>query len=268
MSADHLHRELAPIGPKAWERIEEDAAARLRTYLAARKLVDFFGPHGWHHAAVSVGRAERRSTPGAGIETAVRRIQPMFEVRVPFELARSELDDAERGATDLELGAMEDALRQIALVENSAVFNGNADGSIVGIAERAAHPSLQLPDDSDGYPSVVARAVDDLRQSGIEGPFGLAIAPDGFTAIVESAEHGGVLVLEHLRTILGGPIVWAPGTAGGIVLSMRGGDFALDVGQDLSIGYRSHTGECVELYVEETFTFRVLEPAAAIALVP
>lgn len=268
MTVNHLHRELAPIGPKGWKRIEDDATERLGTYLAARKLVDFFGPHGWEHAAVPVGRVEQRSTPGADVETRLRRVQPMLEVRVPFELARRELDDAERGALDVDLDPLDAALRRIALVENAAVFDGSADGLITGIAEASAHPSLALPTAAEDYPSIVARAVNDLRQSGIEGPFGLAIAPAGFTAIVESAEHGGVLVLEHLRAILDGPIVWSPGVSGGVVLSMRGGDFALDVGQDLSIGYRAHTNDSVELYVEESFTFRVLEAAAAVALAP
>jgi uncharacterized linocin/CFP29 family protein len=60
--------------------------------------------------------------------------------------------------------------------------------------------------------------------------------------------------------------VWAPGVQGGIVLSLRGGDFLLDCGQDLSIGYVDHDADLVRLYIEESFTFRVLEPDAAVAL--
>ena len=112
----------------------------------------------------------------------------------------------------------------------------------------------------------MARGVNALRQAGIGGPYGLAICPDMFTTIVESTEYGGELLLDHLRKILGGPLVWAPGIEGGVVLSLRGGDFKIESGQDLSIGYLDHDADVVHLYLEESFNFRVLEPDAAVAL--
>jgi uncharacterized linocin/CFP29 family protein len=45
---------------------------------------------------------------------------------------------------------------------------------------------------------------------------------------------------------------------------MRGGDFVLENGEDISIGYRSHDEETIQLYLEESLTFRVLEPDAAV----
>jgi uncharacterized linocin/CFP29 family protein len=51
-------------------------------------------------------------------------------------------------------------------------------------------------------------------------------------------------------------------------MSTRGGDFELDIGQDFSIGYLSHSAKTVELYLQETFTFRVLTTEAAVALAP
>jgi uncharacterized linocin/CFP29 family protein len=116
------------------------------------------------------------------------------------------------------------------------------------------------------YPKVVAQATDTLRRAGVGGPYGLAIDPAIYTVIVETAEHGGYLLLDHLRQILGGPVVWAPGVEGGVVLSQRGGDFVLHLGQDVAIGYRDHDADVVRLYVEESFSFRVSEPDAAVAL--
>jgi uncharacterized linocin/CFP29 family protein len=87
-----------------------------------------------------------------------------------------------------------------------------------------------------------------------------------YTRIVETTEFGGHLLLDHLRKILDGPLVWAPGIEGGILLSLRGGDFEFDCGQDLSIGYLDHDADVVRLYIEESFSFRVLEPDAAVAL--
>jgi len=105
-----------------------------------------------------------------------------------------------------------------------------------------------------------------LRSTGIDGPYGLAICPDIYTRIVETAEYGGHLLFDHLREILGGPLVWAPGVEGGVALSLRGGDFEFESGQDLSIGYLDHNVDAVRLYFEESFSFRVLEPDAAVAL--
>jgi uncharacterized linocin/CFP29 family protein len=84
--------------------------------------------------------------------------------------------------------------------------------------------------------------------------------------VIETTERGGYPLLEHLRLILGGPALWAPAVDGAVVLSTRGGDFEITVGQDVSVGYLEHDAANVSLYLEETFTFRVLAPEAAVAL--
>ena len=85
--------------------------------------------------------------------------------------------------------------------------------------------------------------------------------------MIETAEHGGFPLFDHLRKILGGPIVWAPGVDTGVVLSQRGGDFLFESGEDLSVGYESHDAERVTLYLEQSFSFRVASPEAAVAIV-
>jgi uncharacterized linocin/CFP29 family protein len=86
--------------------------------------------------------------------------------------------------------------------------------------------------------------------------------------VLETSEHGGYPLLDHLRKIIGGPLVWAPGVDGAVVVSQRGGDFLFESGEDLSIGYDSHSTETVQLYLVESFTFRVVTPEAAVALTP
>jgi hypothetical protein len=75
-------------------------------------------------------------------------------------------------------------------------------------------------------------------------------------------------LFDHLRKITGGPLVWAPGVDGALVVSLRGGDFLLEVGQDLAIGYHAHDADSVHLYLVESFSFRVATPEAAVALRP
>jgi uncharacterized linocin/CFP29 family protein len=263
---NHLHRQLAPIADAGWQAIEEEIKPRLETYLAARKLVDFEGPLGWTHSATTLGRIAPITGPLADVTGAQRQVLPLVELRAHFTVQRSEVDAAERGANDLDLPGLEEAGRRIALAENTAVFHGYGAGQIRGITESTSHAALTLSPDAEHYPTGVAEAVDVLRGTGIGGPYGLALSPGIYTEIVHTTEHGGHLLLDHLRQILGGPLVWAPGVECGIVVSLRGGDFVLESGQDISIGYTSHDADVVALYLEESFSFRVLEPDAAVAL--
>ncbi|MGH3874426.1 MAG: family 1 encapsulin nanocompartment shell protein [Pseudonocardiaceae bacterium] len=267
---DHLLREYAPIPAMGWQQIDDEAKSRLMPRLAARRLVDWSGPHGWKYSATNLGRtaALGAAPPGAKSETVLarqRRVLALSEFRVSFTVECAGLQDAERGATDVDYADLDRAAFDAALIENRAVFHGWPEAGITGIVESSAHPSVMLGQDPMAYPHAVAQATDLLRQAGVEGPYALAIGPDGYTFVMESTEHGYPL-REHLNKILGGDVVWAPGLDGALVLSKRGGDFILDVGQDLSIGYIRHDAELVTLYLEESFSFRVTEPEAAVVL--
>jgi uncharacterized linocin/CFP29 family protein len=265
----HLLREHAPISEEAWALIDDEARERLTPALAARKLVDFSGPHGWEHSASNLGRTvPLAEAPVEGVTAAQRRVLPVVELRAPFSLARSELRDADRGAPDVDLSALDEAARRIATAENRAVFRGWEPAGIAGIAQATPHEQITLGDDCARYPRHVAHAIELLLAAGIGGPYGLALGPGAYTRVLETTEHGGYPLLEHLRKILGGPLVWAPGVEGAVVVSQRGGDFLFDGGEDLSIGYDDHDADAVALYLVESFTFRVATPEAAVALLP
>jgi uncharacterized linocin/CFP29 family protein len=265
----HLLREHAPITEEGWRLLDEEARERLTPALAARKLVDFDGPNGWDHSATNLGRTEDLSgAPGDGVAGRQRRVLGLVELRAGFSVSRSELEDADRGAEDIDLAALDQAARSIAGAENSVVFGGWKDAGITGVNKGSPNKAIALGKDCDRYPRHIAKAVDDLRAAGIDGPYGLALSPEAHTRVLETGEHGGYPLMEHLREILGGPIVCAPAVTGGAVLSLRGGDFLFDSGQDLSIGYTSHDADSVELYLEESFSFRAVTPEAAVPLAP
>lgn len=265
----HLLREHAPITEASWSLIDDEARERLTAALAARQLVDFAGPHGWEHSATNLGRTVALAdAPGAGLEARQRRVMPMVELRAPFALARSELRDADRGAPDADLAPLDDAAHRIATAENRAVFHGWAAAGITGIAQASSHDALTLGEDCELYPAHVAKAVEALLRAGVGGPYGLALGREAYTRVLETTEHGGYPLLNHLRQIIGGPLVWTPGVDGAVVVSQRGGDFLLDVGDDLSVGYDRHDADTVDLYLVESFTFRVATPEAAVALIP
>jgi uncharacterized linocin/CFP29 family protein len=263
---NHLLRSNAPISDAGWELLDREARERLVPALAARRLVDFSGPLGWEHSATNLGRTSPlAAAPCEGVGGLQRRVLPLVEARADFELPRSELQEADRGADDSDLGPLDRAAHQIAVAENVAVFHG-WDGAITGISEASPHEQVKLGTAAEQYPSAVAVAVERLLSSGISGPYGLALGREQYRLVVETAEHGGYPLLEHLRKIVEGPIVWAPGVNGAVVLSLRGGDFVFESGQDVSIGYDSHDGEVVRLYLQQSFSFHVATPEAAVAL--
>ena len=265
---NHLLRPLAPMTTAAWNLIDEEANQQLKVALAARQLVDFSGPHGWEHSAVNLGRTKPvPAAPATGVSAVSRKVLPLVELRTDFALSKAELADVDRGADEIDLAPLNDAARRIANAENVAVFHGYPEAAIEGIIEQSPHPAVGLSEDFESYPSDVARAVERLRQDGIGGPYGLALGPEAYTGVVESTQHGGYPVFDHLRRILGGPIVWAPGVSGAVVLSMRGGDFQFESGLDFSVGYDHDDAEFVHLYFQESFAFRVVTAEAAVALV-
>jgi uncharacterized linocin/CFP29 family protein len=265
---NHLLRGHAPLTDSNWKLLDEEARERLAGPLAARRLVDFIGPQGWEHSATNLGRVDPVEGSEDGVSALRRRVLPLVEVRVDFTVFRAEMRDDDRGAVDVDLESLDTAAHRIAVAENSAVFNGWAKAGISGVIEGSPFEPEPLGPKADGYPRSVARAVEALREAGVEGPYGLALGPDEYIKVIETAEHGGYPLFDHLARILGGPIVWAPGLSGAIAMSLRGGDFLLESGQDLSIGYDHHDVELVHLYLEETFSFVVATPEAAAPLTP
>jgi uncharacterized linocin/CFP29 family protein len=267
---NHLFRELAPLADEAWSQVDEDARTRLVTYLEGRRLVDFVGPLGWQHSSVNLGRtAPVGQVLDPRVEAASRVVLPLVEIRVPFTLSRAALDGAARGNASIDLDGLDDAARTIATSENVAVFHEWPGGGIKGITAASSHePIVVEGQEWRNYPRSVVAGVERLALAGVSGPYGLALGNEAWVGVVESTEAGSTL-FEHLSKILGGgPIVWTPGVEGGVVVSQRGGDFELVSGQDLSVGFRSADADTVTLYLEESFTFIVLDPTAAISLQP
>jgi len=262
---NNLHRELAPISHAAWTQIEEEATRTLKRHLAGRRVVDVRGPEGVAFAAVGTGRLAALESPGAGIEAHQREVQPLIELRVPFALDRQQIDDVERGAQDADWQPVKDAARQIAFAEDRTIVDGYPSAGVEGIRGAGSNPLLSLPDEVRAYPEAVAEALSALRLVGVGGPYAAVLSAEAYTRASETSDHG-YPVLEQLRRLVGSEIVWAPAIAGAFVVTTRGGDFVLHLGQDVSIGYLSHTEASVRLYIQETFSFRVLTREASVSL--
>jgi uncharacterized linocin/CFP29 family protein len=264
---NNLHRELASISDAAWAQIEEEASRTLKRHLAARRAVDVQGPRGLELPAAGTGHLHQIRAPGEGIQAAQRRMKALVELRVPFELTRQAVDDVERGATDSDWAPPKEAARKIAFAEDRAVFDGYDAAGIQGIRQGTSNPALTLPPNVRGYPGAVAQAVSQLRVAGVNGPYALLPGARTYTAVSGGSDEG-YPVLQHIHRLVDGEIIWAPAIEGGLVLTARGGDFELNIGQDISIGYLDHSETTARLCLQESFTFRPLTAEAAVILAP
>src|SRR5260370_41929685 len=105
---------------------------------------------------------------------------------------------------------------------------------------------MTLPADVRQYPDAIAQALSQLRLVGVNGPYSVVLGANAYTALAETSDHG-YPVLEHVKRLVNDKIIWAPAIAGAFVLTTRGGDFDLHIGQDFSIGYSSHPPAVVRL---------------------
>jgi uncharacterized linocin/CFP29 family protein len=265
---NNLHRELAPVSDAAWASIEDEARRTFERHIAGRRVVDVQGPDGPALASVGTGHIAKIEPPGeekAGILTWLRGAQQLVMVRVPFTLSRLDIDDVERGAQDSNWQPVKDAARQIAFAEDRAIFDGYPAAGITGVRRSTSNPVLTLPAEAREYPNVISQAVSALRLAGVNGPYSLLLSAPAYTLVSETADYG-YPIRDHLARVVDGEIIWAPAIDGAFLLTGRGGDYELRLGQDLSIGYLSHDADYVQLYFQESLTFLAYTSEASVVL--
>lgn len=263
---DLLRRDRAPITPEAWGEIDDQAGKILRGNLSARALADVIGPLGWTAAAVNLGRVNmNKSKASDGVSWGLRDVQPLLEMKVPFSLSIAELDAVSRGSKTPALDAVTKAAQRAAIFEENAVYFGLKGAGIDGILSVSPNKPVVLPRQADGLPQAVEQGMHAIQQEGIGGPFDLVLGREYFT-MLSAGDTQGYPLRSRIEGMIGGAIRWSPVIDGGVVVSARGGDFELTLGQDFSIGFAGESGDDVSLFLTETFTFRVLEPVAATAL--
>lgn len=262
---NNLYRSLAPITDAAWTQIETEAARTFKRHIAGRRVVDVSEPGGPATAAISTGHLLDVGSPGDGVIAQLRDARPLVRLRVPFTVRRTDIDDVERGSQDSDWDPVKNAARKLAFAEDRAIFEGYEAAGIDGIRKSGSNPALALPEDPRDMPDVIAQALSKLRLAGVDGPYSVLLSADAYTRVSETTAHG-YPIRDHLGRLVDGEIIWAPAIDGAFVLSTRGGDFDLQLGTDVSIGYLSHDTDTVELYLQETLTFLCYTSEASVAL--
>jgi uncharacterized linocin/CFP29 family protein len=264
---NNLYRNLAPVTEVAWAEIEVEATRTFKRHIAGRRVVDISGPSGPVTAAVGTGRLIDVEAPTDGVVAHLRASKPLVRLRVPFTLSREEIDNVERGSQDADWDPVKEAAKKLAFVEDRTIFEGYAAADIEGIRGASSNKPLTLPEDPREIPDVITQALSELRLAGVDGPYSVLLAADVYTKVSETTEHG-YPILEHINRLVNGDIIWAPAIDGAFVLTTRGGDFDLQLGTDVSIGYTSHDADTVQLYLQETLTFLCYTAEASVALGP
>lgn len=263
--SDNLNRMLAPISAVAWADLEAEAKRTFERHLAGRRVVDVSGPDGLDLAAIGTGHTRRIDPPAEGVRARSRETLNLVELRVPFTVSRDAIDDVARGSKDSDWQPVKDAARKLAFIEDGLIFGGYDAAGITGLRAGSTNQAIPIPTNAVDFPEAVTKAATTLRLAGVSGPYALLLSADAYTVVSETSDEG-YPIREHLSRIVGGEIIWAPAIEGGYLLTTRGGDYELHIGQDVSIGYASHDAESVELYFEETLTFSVYTGEAVVAL--
>lgn len=263
---NNLHRDLAPISDAAWAAIEAEASRSFKRNVAGRRLVDVKGPLGLDVDSVTVGHRTKIDSPSDGIQAYLRQTQPLVELKVPFTVSREAIDNVDRGAEDSDWDSVVRAAADLARAEDQAIFAGFQAAGITGLAEAA--PIIALPGDVRDYPEAISQAINKLRLASVDGPYSVALSAELFALVNETVNDGYPIRQHLLRILTDGDIIWAPALTGAAMVSTRGGDFELTIGQDVSIGYDSHDRDSVDLYFFESFTFQNLTQEAAVYLKP
>jgi len=281
---NHLFsRPRAPITPAGWEEIEKEGAAATLARLCfggPARVVRLQGPR-WVGAPSDV-RARpapiRFPSPPSGKDvTGPPAPHPAAgpSCAIAFDVSRAELDAnrsiAARAIPDLDFGKRWRPSRWIAIAEGPLDFSTamrlcSDHGYLPEALETAARAVGQQPCRLSARWSRRALAKF-CATRGIEGsPLQVVAETSNFTRISLGAHRRRPYPIISPRPAPGRwrHCLGRPGIDGGLVISQRGGDFELSVGQDFSIGLsRAQPPRRVRLYIGgESFTFLILTEQA------
>ncbi len=251
-----LKKELAPLTQKAWDEIEEQARVTLNNNLTARKFISIAEAKGWNFSGLPTGRIAAIQKKN-NLNFGIREFMPAVEVRNEFELDIWEMDNADRGAADIDLEPLEKAAEATAKFEDEIIYNGLSEANIDGLKKSAEH---SLPVGKDNWADLISNAIIKMKNAAIKPPYALILGEEYWKKLI--SEVKGYPIKRHIENLIEGPIIETSAINDGLLVQFKSDDILLTPGQDLSIGYQNHDEKKVKLFITETFTFSIFEPKA------
>lgn len=256
-----LKKSIAPLTDAAWKEISNETDRFLKIYLTGRKFVDINGPNGLEMGGLSTGRLVMPGkNKNEGVNYGIREFIPLIEIRKPFELDLWELDNVDRGAEDIDLDPLENAVNEFALFEEQAIYDGFKKANIKGLEKSTEKPPVDLPSDPEQFLDIISGEIISLQKDGVQGPYALILNETSWKNLNKLTK--AYPVRNQLKELIEGKIIVNHFNKKSFLVSEQGGDYELVIGQDITLGYDGHTTEKVKLYLTESFTFRVISPEA------
>jgi uncharacterized linocin/CFP29 family protein len=258
-------RTSAPLSERVWTALDEAVVAAARHVLAARRVATFEGPKGWDYLAVPCGTASRRETKEGKAGVWIADLVLLAEIRADFSLPWAAVEAFERGGLALDAAGAEAAAREVALAEDRLVLYGEPIGSgfLTTKARRVEAGDWAKPGRLVRDMLQAAQALDDL---GLPGPYRALLAPAAYYEYHQAIVEGGYPAARQLKEIVADVHRCAVLRQRGAVFSSREGDLLVTVGGDLTVGYRIHDREGVQLFCVETVAGQARTPEAVCVL--
>lgn len=254
---DLLKRELAPLTEKAWEEIDSRANEVLKTQLTARKSVHVNGPKGIDYNSISEGKLGIIKGNKGEVRSSKYMVTPLIETRFTFELNRWEMDNLERGAKDVDLGPLEEAVEKIAEFEDNAVYNGYKSGDIKGLMDYA-QKSLSFGEDDASIMDSITEGMIMLQDAYADKPYNLIVGKEIYSRLQKQVK--GYPLIRRVEDLIKTKVIFSEEINGALLIPHDHDDIELTIGQDFSIGFEEHDSKNVKLFISESFIFRVLDP--------
>ena len=254
---DLLKRDLAPLTEKAWEEIDDRAAEVFKTQLTARKSVHVEGPKGIDFNAISEGKLGIIKGNKDEVRSSKYKVTPLLEARYTFELNRWEMDNLERGAKDVDLGPLEEAVEKMAEFEDNAVYNGFEAGNIKGLIKNEKK-SLSFGKDDSSIMDSITEGMIMLQDVYADKPYSLIVGKEAYSRLQKQVK--GYPLIRRVEELIGSEVVFSEEIEGALLIPYDHDDLELTIGQDFSIGYEEHDSKNVQLFISESFMFRVIDP--------
>ena len=256
---------MAPVSNEAWSEINNEAKRVLTSLLSSRRFLNVEGPKGWSYSSVPQGRLDIPSgQKKEDVVYGIRKVQPLIEPRISFKLNIWELDNISRGGSDADLDPLTEAAEKLARFEEQSVYYGIKNSLLTGLAECNKEGQLDLPGNNEDFPATVSEGVARLMKASVKGPYALVVGPEKWKQISSFAK--GYPLKKQLEKILGGPIIFSQFINEAFILPEEAEELRLILGQDISIGYESHTDKEVKLFLTESFTLKIDNPDSVITI--
>jgi len=270
MSTEYLHREDAPFSHGIWEQIDRAAIHAAKNQLCARRMLDIEGPYGLGLKFLPGPDRVVQPSGADGVELAVSEAVPLLQIRHSFALPARDIATFEQSGQPIDLCAVSAAAVTCAKLEDELVFYGSQDLGIRGLltSEEIQHHKFTDWTKAGAAANDVIEAVTLLDKAGFHGPYALGLAPALHNQLYRHYPGTRGTELEHLKQIIGGAIVKAPGIQAGGILLATGAHYAtIALGQDFQAGFTGPAGAFYEFFLCETIALRLRQPKSVCALI-